>query len=280
MLLLLLTFPCFLLAKLSICLHCGRNPRPRSCLRRLIVQMTSFQWRLALWLVCWIRIQRQGFKEAARAVSGSSRPAVIIANHLSMMDAIMLLSAAPPSLAPRVKVFASGRLLKIPIVGTLVRSMGHLFVPFTTSSAEAGMQVDKDKMQVVQQALEDHVRAGGVAAWFPEGALNKGDPAEPAQFRAGGFVLPARVDVEIWGIAFLGTGDCWPPTENFGGRPSRVWASCFKIHSSSHDVLSGEMGGPGLEDERAASLYLAEFCHAQIRSEVRQLRAEKGPAKE
>jgi len=279
-LLFLLTLPCFILAKIALCIYCGKTPPSRSCLRRLIVRMTSFQWRLVMCLACWIRVRKQGFREAVRRVSeGGAKPKILIANHTSMLDAILLLSSAP-GLATRVKVFASGRLVKLPIVGALVRSMGHLLVPFKTNSASEGMQVDKEEMAKQQERLEKHVLAGGIAAWFPEGTLNRGDPIVPGQFRAGGFVLPARIDVEIWGIAFVGPSDCWPSTQKFGGLPSLVCANMFQIHPSSHELLSTEQGGPGLEDEREASIYLAEYCRRTITAEVERIWAEVVPAKE
>lgn len=60
-LLFLLTLPCFILAKIALCIYCGKTPPSRSCLRRLIVRMTSFQWRLVMCLACWIRVRKQGF---------------------------------------------------------------------------------------------------------------------------------------------------------------------------------------------------------------------------
>merc|ERR1712217_673673 len=125
--------------------------------------------------------------------------------------------------------------------------------------------------------MGDHVKAGGIAGWFPEGRMNKGDNVlEVGTFRAGGFLLPTRVDVEIWCVAFVGCADCWPRKDALGGRPSRVGVKISKFCDSSWAAASAEGGGPGLQDEKQASVFFASATHEIIQSAVNELASEMG----
>merc|ERR1711972_377230 len=107
--------------------------------------------------------------------------------------------------------------------------------------------------------------------------MNPGkDALEVGMFRAGGFVLPAHVDVENWCIAFVGNATCWPRTAATGGRPSKIRINISKFCDSSWAAVSSEAGGPGLQDEKQAPLFLANATHHRIQSAVTELASEIG----
>mmetsp|Transcript_73862 Transcript_73862/g.204658 ORF Transcript_73862/g.204658 Transcript_73862/m.204658 type:complete len:168 (+) Transcript_73862:421-924(+) len=160
----------------------------------------------------------------------------------------------------------------MPILGTLLRSMGHPLVPFKSESQDGGSEVDKEIMAQRQQELEDHVRNGGTAAWFPEGRLNPSDPLDVLQFRAGGFTLAAKLDVEVWCIAFVGNQDCWARKAALGGLPARISVCIFNLCESSHGFIASS--GPGLEHEREASIFLANQAHDAIQRAVKRSASE------
>merc|ERR1719272_2018928 len=116
------------------------------------------------------------------------------------------------------------------------------------------------------QMLEDHADDGGVVAWFPEGQINRGDPHQVGMFRAGGFVLPALIDVEIWCIASVGNSICWPRQAAVGGRPCDIGIKIFQLCESSHDFVSSVA-----PTDKAQSILLANSAHDAIQQAVDDL---------
>jgi len=213
-----------------------------------------------------------GIHEFRSELGNTGLPSVILANHTSFMDTIVLVAMTPLAHVSRVKMFVSGHLQKMPILGTLVNVMGHLVVPFKSKGAEGGHEVDKEKMAERQKELHDHVSSGGIAAWFPEGTMNREGGQHLQTFRAGGFTLAVSVDVEIWCVAMQGQAICWPPNASVGGRPSAIGARIFRLCDSSHALLRDR--GIDLNNEREASLFLANYAHDQMQKRVDDLIAE------
>jgi len=263
--------PGYIFAKLALCCGVCKPIRRRSCRRWIVFKMVAMGWRFVFCVACWIRIRKEGFQCARKMMGASGRPVVLVGNHLSFLDTMLVLVSVPPHLLADMKVFAAGRLKRMPVLGTLLRAMGHLLVPFKTDTQTGGWEVDKEVMARRQLQLEEHIRQGGIAAWFPEGKLNDQNPLEVLQFRAGGFSLPAKLDVEIWCLAFVGNQDCWPRQAAFGGAPATIDIGIFSLCASSHELLAT---GPGLEDEREASVFLADKARDAIQNAIKRLAAQ------
>merc|ERR1719221_877940 len=108
-------------------------------------------------------------------------------------------------------MIVSSHVLRMPIIGRIATTMGHLAVPFKdTTSTSTNFEVDKEKLAVIMESYENHLKAGGMCAWFPEGQVNKGDCSKLQTFRAGGLGIAVRNDVEIWLMGFVGNAVCWP----------------------------------------------------------------------
>jgi 1-acyl-sn-glycerol-3-phosphate acyltransferase len=230
--------------------------------------LTALAWRCVFACSFWIREEIDGLQELRTELKASNTGAVIIANHLSFLDTILLVALMPVTEISRVKMFVSSHLLKIPLLSTIVKAMGHLVVPFK-SAAEGKFEVDKDLMAERQAMLETHVKAGGIAGWFPEGAMNPGENAlEVAQFRAGGFSLAVNVDVPIWCVALVGNDRCWPRRAALGGRPSRIGVKVFKLCDHST-----ELAAKGGDSQRDQQVYLADLAHQKIQEAVDELSA-------
>merc|ERR1719433_236679 len=135
----------------------------------------------------------------------------------------------------------------MPVIGTFAQACGHLCVPFK-SRGENDFSVDKDKVAEVQRIMEEHVAAGNIGAWFPEGKLNTGDATQLQTFRAGGFALPAKIDCEIWCVAHVGIGACWPASGTLGGKPCRIKVKYFRLCESS-SALADTMPAPSAGDD-------------------------------
>merc|ERR1712187_826566 len=106
---------------------------------------------------------------------------------------------------------------------------------------------------------EDHVAKGGMVCWYPEGILNKGNPQHPNTFRAGGFVIPVNLDVELWCFASFGVQDCWPVKAAAGGRPANIKCRLSQLCESSHACLAAASSLDTTADHHARCIYLANL---------------------
>jgi len=269
---LLCTLPMFIFAKLSMIMANCVPLTHNSCRTRFVLKGVCLAWRCALALSCWVRKDYQGIDDFRSEFGSTGLPAVLIANHASFLDTILLVAMTPLAHVSRVKMFVSGHLMKMPILGTLVKVMGHLAVPFKSKGAEGGHEVDKEKMAELQKQLEDHVSEGGIAAWFPEGTMNREDTTKLMTFRAGGFTLAVDIDVEIWCVAMQGPSVSWPANKSVGGRPANIGAQIFRLCDSSHALLRERGIDPN--NQREASLFLGNYSHDQMQKRVDELVAQ------
>jgi len=267
------TFPAYLLAKFSLLTDRCKSLHTKSCRRRAVLVSTGLAWRATLALCCWVRTKVDGLSEFRSTLGASGRAQIVVANHLSFLDTILLVSFTPVARLAEAKMLVSPHLAKMPFIGPLVLAMGHVQVPFKASGTEGGFEVDKELMAVRQREMEEHVAAGGIAGWFPEGTINKGDPREVGLFRAGGFLIPVHLDVEVWCAAFQGNGVCWPRTAAAGGRPARIGVKIVKLCDSSRAFFTSE-GNVDPSDEQAAARFLANKAHDQVQDGVTLLNQE------
>jgi 1-acyl-sn-glycerol-3-phosphate acyltransferase len=161
----------------------------------LVVPTVERRWSLVrraglvlLWL-CAVRI----------TVEGSERlpergPYVVVANHASFVDPLMVMVAVPGPV-----VFAAiGGLARNPVVAVFLRRVGAQLVGSGAPHATAAPT----------HPFEEAVRAGGVAAFFPEGTRSTAPGLEP--FRMGAFVVAADTGVPVVPLAIRGTRQLLP----------------------------------------------------------------------
>lgn len=272
--LIIFTLPPYIIAKVGVLCAKLRPLRPESVRTRVVLAVTCLCWRAVFGLCFWIRVRTEGLREFRRTVGASGRPAVIVGNHSSFLDTLLLVTLMPVSHVVKTKMFVSAHLTKIPFLRTIVRAMGHIVVPFKAGVDANSFELDKELMVKRQQELEEHVRGGGVAGWFPEGRLNPGDTTVVGLFRAGGFALATHQDVEVWCVACLGNGVCWPAKAGVGGHPARIGIRLIKLCDSTWDMVSTSRGGPGLQDEAAATRFLANAAQARVQKTIDDLVSE------
>jgi len=278
LILIICTLPPYIVAKVSVFFTYCRPFRPTSTRPKVVLVLTCLCWRLLFTLAFWIRIRADGLSDLRQHLGSSGRPVVVVANHLSFLDTLLLVAMMPVSRMSRMKMFVSEHLLKMPILSTIVQAMGHIAVPFKPGAGHNDFELDRELMAIRQLELEEHVRSGGYAGWFPEGRMNPGDSTEVGLFRAGGFALACHVDVEVWTIAFFGNGMCWPRTSAAGGRPSKIGVKFERLCESSWEFVSTAKGGPGLNDEKEACKHLANHAHERVQTGITQLFTEGIPA--
>ena len=124
-------------------------------------------------------------------------PAVLVANHSSYMDSVVLLAALPPTL-PLLFV-AKRELLRTPLLGTIIRKVGHLTVErFALSESVADAAV-----------VSATLRSGVSLLVFPEGTFRRTPGLLP--FRLGGFKAAVEAGRPVVPVAIRGTREVLPP---------------------------------------------------------------------
>jgi 1-acyl-sn-glycerol-3-phosphate acyltransferase len=114
---------------------------------------------------------------------------VVVANHSSYLDGVVLYAALPPRFGFVIKREMS----RVPLANLLLRRVGAHFV-----DRGQGQKGARDTRKLMKQAA-----AGGALAFFPEGTFNR-EPGLLA-FRAGAFVVAARAGIPVVPIAIRGT---------------------------------------------------------------------------
>jgi len=250
------------------CLPAGCRDRFARALAYFTITSVCLSWRFTFALCPWISIKLDGVQEMRQAIAQSAgRPRVILANHQCFLDTVLSVAILPLSQVGHVKMMVSSHLFKMPILGFLVRTMDHLCIPFTSRGAD-DFSVDTEAAEKTMQQLEDWVKAGHIGGWFPEGRMNPGDPAHLSTFRAGGFGLASRNDVEIWLGVFVGNADCWPREAPVGGRPSRIHIRTMRVCASTADLLRNAGLGENVADERQRCIFLANHVQEMCQRET------------
>jgi 1-acyl-sn-glycerol-3-phosphate acyltransferase len=129
-------------------------------------------------------------RSTLRQVSGS----VVVCNHLSFLDPLLLLS-----LFPGVITIVRPDFFRVPIFGWLLRGAGflgpHLF-------AEGQPWLDR---------VARHLHSGGNLLIFPEGTRSRDGKLAP--FKKGAFYLAKHLGAPILVIKIAGTDRIFPPGE-------------------------------------------------------------------
>lgn len=120
--------------------------------------------------------------------------AVLVANHVSWLDPIII-----PLALPRKPAFlAMEELWRMPVIGLIMRVYGPLAIPLNRGA------VDATALKRSLRALE----GGALLIVFPEGGINPTGQLRP--FHRGAAMLAARAGAPIIPIAILGTADALP----------------------------------------------------------------------
>ncbi len=126
-------------------------------------------------------------------------PSVVVANHPSLLDALLLLSLIPNGVCVMKRALST-----IPVISGFARRAGY--IPYSEAS---------ELIQAATAAL----RAGGFVIIFPEGTRSPDGACGPLQRGAVRIALEADVPLEVFGVRMrpvvLGRGLPWwrpPPT--------------------------------------------------------------------
>lgn len=144
---------------------------PRLSQRRAIGRLTVRAWLL----LSFIPFRIRGLEHVPEG------PALVICNHASYLDGILLTAALPPHFT----FFVQHGAADWPYIGLIIRRMGCSFVNRTSPRVAAK----------ATKALIDRIKAGESFAMFPEGTFRAAPLLLP--FQSGAFVIAARAGVPV-----------------------------------------------------------------------------------
>ncbi len=206
-------------------------PGPRWCLP--LIRRAA---RLAAAL-CLIRLRVRGLEHLP------SGPCVIVANHASYIDGIVL-----TALLPGIYSFIAKReFTRQFVVGRFLRNIGAVFVE----------RFDPHKSLADARALGAAARAGQRLVYFPEGTFTEAPGLLP--FRMGAFVAAAEARVPVVPVALRGTrailrGERWFPhrgdVEMVVSEPlvpaAEGWNEALRLRDAARAAILRDCGEPDL----------------------------------
>jgi 1-acyl-sn-glycerol-3-phosphate acyltransferase len=177
------------------------------------------------------------------------RGAVIVSNHISYFDPILLIS-----LFPRQKTIVKGRFLRVPIFGWVLRHSGYI-----PSSGVGAVSTD---MLTHMEDLREYLKSGGNLFIFPEGTRSR--DGRMGKFQHGAFRIARRYKVPVVALRIKGTERVFPPGE-------------FIFHTCARSTISvriiGELTPDAGHETRPISA-MAEAVRA-LYMEAKDARTEK-----
>ena len=169
---------------LALCALVALLLAPTLVLRRRITRATG---QLALALM--------GMRVSVQWLGTLPDPCIVVANHDSYLDGVVLAAVLPPRFAFVIKREMSS----VPLAGLLLTRIGSHFVERGDARASA-----RDALRVMRSA-----RAGSSLAFFPEGTFRP----EPGllRFHTGAFAAAERAGAPIVPLVIRGTRRCLAP---------------------------------------------------------------------
>ena len=147
--------------------------------------------------------------------------AVVVANHQSYLDGIILTAVLPPHYTFLIK----GEMVRVPIASFVLRRLGSEFVDRTSSG-----QRHRSARRLVQAA-----RAGRALAVFPEGTFDKLPGLKPfhlGAFRAAFLLCPVGgAEVQISLQTTVAPGE--------SGRPEKQEDGQYTAHGGNYTLFGG-----------------------------------------
>lgn len=139
-------------------------------------------------------------------------PCVVVANHSSYLDGVVLYAALPPRFGFVIKREMS----RVPLANLLLRRVGAHYV-----DRGQGHKGARDTRKLLKRAS-----AGGALAFFPEGTFRHEPGLMP--FRTGAFLVAARSGFPLVPVAIRGTRAALPPGTMLA-QPGRIEVELLEL---------------------------------------------------
>lgn len=190
-------------------------------------------------IVCCIGVTLLGVKVriSGREHLPTDRPFIIVANHQSYLDIILMLVV----IRDKIAFVAKEELLNIPVLGWDIRSQGHIAIDRSQGIKSAR------RLKEIAKATQN----GKNLLLFPEGT--RSFDGQVGEFKRGAFQLALDAKVPILACSIAGSGKCMPK-KGFWIRPGHV---NITLHPAIFpETLAGT--------DREKTMYLSELTRAQI----------------
>ena len=146
-------------------------------------------FRILNWLSCGLSMD---ISDDVRAIRG----AVIVSNHISYFDPILLIS-----LFPRQKTIVKGIFFSVPIFGWVLKYSGYI--------PSSGVGAVSPDMLTHMEDLGGYLNSGGNLFIFPEGTRSR--DGRMGKFQHGAFRIARRYEVPVIALRIEGTDQVFPP---------------------------------------------------------------------
>jgi 1-acyl-sn-glycerol-3-phosphate acyltransferase len=187
------------------------------------------QARIAWWSARLLRLA--GLELRA---SGVARPgaALLLANHVSWLDI-----AAIHALAPHARFVSKADVLRWPLLGWLIRSVGTLFIERDRK---------RDALRVVHQVAQA-LRDGGTVAVFPEGTTSDGRGVLPFHANLLQAAIATATPVQPAVLRYSDPRHAFSPAVEFVGATTLL-QSVWRIAAARGLTVHVELLGPEATD--------------------------------
>jgi 1-acyl-sn-glycerol-3-phosphate acyltransferase len=141
-----------------------------------------------------VALRLAGMRLQVRGLAQLPMPCILVANHCSYLDGVVLTAALPPTFSYVIKREMS----RVPLAGTLLRRIGAEFVERRERKLGA-----RDTRRLLRNAA-----SGQAMAFFPEGTFSH--QVGLLRFHIGAFAAAARARLPVVPVAIRGTRHCMP----------------------------------------------------------------------
>jgi 1-acyl-sn-glycerol-3-phosphate acyltransferase len=157
--------------------------------RRIALHMYSCAWgSFYVWMNPFWRVRFEGRRNIPWR-----GPAVLVANHVSLLDILVLYGLFRPF-----KWVAKAELFKVPFVGWNMKLNDYVAV----------RRGHRDSVRQMMERCREHLERGSPVLLFPEGTRSESGVLQP--FKDGAFRLAMATGAPVIPIAVTGTGDALP----------------------------------------------------------------------
>ena len=171
-------------------------------------------------------------------------PRIVVANHASYLDAILLGAVLPPDFS----FIAKRELGEVALIGPALRRLGAMFVE----------RFDAAQGALDTQSLQARVRAGESMVFFPEGTFRRASGLQP--FKLGAFVIAAETGCALVPVTLNGTRSllrdkAWLPnrsdirvTVGVAIAPAGPgWNHALELRDAARKAITAALAEPALD---------------------------------
>jgi len=190
-----------------------------------------------------------GMRVRCRGLERIQAPCVVVANHASYLDGVVLVAVLPPKFSFVIKREMSS----VPLAGTLLRRIGAEFIERRERFGGA-----RDTRRVLRQAA-----TGQALVFFPEGTF----VAEIGllRFHIGAFVAAARANLPVIPVALRGTRQRLP-ADHWLPRPGLIEVEVLAPLPALAAPPPGQRERPSYLRDRARAALLAALGEPDLAS--------------